>query len=294
MAHIYADNIREGSSTEGFGNLALEGGVTTPGGVVVGRRFNEVLADGDTFDYTIFHTNLNEWEIGVGVYHMGDTISRNPSSSSNNGSLVDFSFGPKQVFIAPVAASMIDLIDGSRLPSTQTGKTFTSTVTVTGDTGLRVIYGEQSYSLGGLVSDISDIANVLNSTASWTTWYIDKDKFSEGFRIREHTSGSNARNIISLPFEGTPHYFSAPIKTVWTGGSQTETDFVVGHTILVYHDGVGYHVSRNHDAVPCLHTGSQTAYVLEGGPNAGAALSGIWRSRGRIDTAGTYMLERVS
>lgn len=296
MAHIFADNVREGSVTEGTGNFVTEGGIPAPGGVIIGRTLAEVLQVSDTFDYTIFHTTLNEWEIGTGTYTDVNTFSRSPSSSSNGGNLVNFSPGMKHVFIAPVAARMSDVISDGNLPAVQTGKTFTSTVTITGQTGLRVVYDDQSWSFGGVSADASDYASTFSHGNNASTLYVDTDKLSNGFRIRFHEGGANAYDVLNVKPDGTAQVSGGTIKTLAQNNSPNATVFPIGHTILVHAGTASSIVIRQLSAGVSLHPTSDSMYVLTDGAGTSTPLAGGWRQRGRTEGSGTdvvYMMERV-
>lgn len=299
MAHIFADNVREGSVTEGTGDFVTSGGITSPGGVIVGRRLADVLTESDTFDYTIFHTTINEWEIGVGTYIGPNTFSRNPSSSSNGGSLVSFSPGSKQVFIAPVAARMMDEVSDDRLPHVQSGKTFTSTVTVTGESGIRVLYDDQSYSFGTPTGGTPDFQNSIRTMNNFSTWFIDVDDIPLGFRVRFHNSGDNYEDFFRVSPDGSAivgHLVITEdsagsignnnITTVSGAGSPDAINFPLGHTIVVIRDDA---LNRNAPRTVRLSTSNTEEYVTTG---SGDILTGTWRSRGRY--SGFHLMERMA
>lgn len=286
MAHIFADNVREVSLTEGTGAFTTQGGIPAPGGVMVGRPLSDVLDIGDTFDYTITHTSLNQWEIGVGTYQGASQFSRSPTSSSNNGSLVNFSAGSKHVFITPVAARMEDDVLDSRLPSTQSGKTFTSTVTITGQSGLRINYADQEISLGGIPADIDDFAVVHKIRNTFSTWYVDADKLPDGYNFRVHESGSNERDVFNINPDGTAELDGLPVTTVSDATSESATVFPVGHTVLVVRDSA---IARNAVITVRLSTENTEEYVTTG---AGDELEGTWRCRGG-SSVGYHLAERV-
>ena len=297
MAHIFADNVREGSVTEGTGDFVTSGGITSPGGVIVGRRLADVLTESDTFDYTIFHTTLNEWEIGVGTYIGPNTFSRSPSSSSNGGNLVSFSPGAKQVFIAPVAARMSDVVSDDNLPHVQSGKVFTSTVSVTGESGLRIDYGDQQISIGGTSADPSDFPTSIRNINDWSTWYVDTDVLTEGFRLRYHEGGSNFSDIFSITPDGNGKIAGRWVKTVTTSNERDEQSFPIGHTLLVDTGGFGSSLQRQISAGVSIHGTSISQYVLTDGANPGSLpLSGVWRSRGRTpgSSPNAYLMERTA
>jgi hypothetical protein len=91
MALVFRDRVRETTTTTGTGTVTL-------GGAVSGFQTFSAIGDGNTTYYTI--AGGTEWEVGVGTYtSSGTTLSRDTVlASSNSGSLVDFSAGPKDVW----------------------------------------------------------------------------------------------------------------------------------------------------------------------------------------------------
>ena len=109
MAHTdFADRIKETTTTTGTGTINL-------GGAVSGyQTFVQGLGNGHYTYYCIFNSGLNEWEVGLGLVTDAatDTLSRDTVlSSSNGGSLVNFSAGTKDV-ICTMPASKSVIIDG--------------------------------------------------------------------------------------------------------------------------------------------------------------------------------------
>lgn len=81
----------------------------------------------------------------------------------------------------------------------------------------------------------------------------------------------------SVTAEGHDHALGFVAAEVYTGSWQDQTVFPIGHPIVVL---VGANVPRNGQVTPCLNKNDSSAYVVAGNPNAGAALSGVYRSRG--------------
>lgn len=97
------DRVKETASTTGTGDFLLEGAAA--GGF---RMFSQVLSSGDTCYYCIQNTSAAEWEVGIGTFQTGSTLQRTTVlSSSNSGSLVNFSSGTKQVFITDPSALLL-------------------------------------------------------------------------------------------------------------------------------------------------------------------------------------------
>ena len=94
MALVIADRVKETTTTTGTGTVTLLGAST-------GFQSFAVIGNGNTTYYTIAGQGTSEWEVGVGTYtSSGTTLARTTVlSSSNSGSLVNFSAGTKDVFV---------------------------------------------------------------------------------------------------------------------------------------------------------------------------------------------------
>jgi hypothetical protein len=105
MAFVTADRVRDTSTTTSTGNITVSG--TAPTGFLT---FSAVLSVNDTFYYAIQHQSLNEWEVGIGTYSSSNVFARTTVfSSSNAGSLVNFSAGTKDVFITVPAGRVVNV-----------------------------------------------------------------------------------------------------------------------------------------------------------------------------------------
>lgn len=94
MAFVVADRVQETTTSTGTGTITLAGAAT-------GFQSFAVIGDGNTTTYTIADATGSDWEVGIGTYtSSGTTLSRDTVlSSSNSGSLVNFSAGTKNVFV---------------------------------------------------------------------------------------------------------------------------------------------------------------------------------------------------
>lgn len=100
LPQIYADRVRETSTTTGTGTLSLAGAVSKYQGLVA------AIGNGKSGCYVIVNRDAAEWEVGIGVITDAapDTLSRDlVLSSSNAGALVNFSAGTKDVFVTAPA-----------------------------------------------------------------------------------------------------------------------------------------------------------------------------------------------
>lgn len=91
---VFADRIKETTTTTGTGTLTL-------GGAVQGyRTFNGNITNGSTVVYVIVNPDETQWEIGSGVFTSPSTLTRTVVySSTNSNALVSFAAGTKYVYI---------------------------------------------------------------------------------------------------------------------------------------------------------------------------------------------------
>lgn len=99
---VYADRVRETTTTSGLGAYALNGAV---GGF---RSFSSAIASGSTVVYCV--EDGTGFEVGEGTLTVGtpNTISRTTVlSSSNNNQLVSWGAGTKNIFLTAAAARTV-------------------------------------------------------------------------------------------------------------------------------------------------------------------------------------------
>jgi len=95
---IYADRVKEASTSTGLGNIILTG---APTGF---RTFASVISVGEAFYYCIDGGATGEWEVGIGALTDATTLVRSSVlASSNAGAAVSFSAGAKTVFVTIAA-----------------------------------------------------------------------------------------------------------------------------------------------------------------------------------------------
>lgn len=91
MALVFADRVKESTTSTGTGPLTLAGAESGF------RAFSSVCADGDTTYYCV--TDGTSWEVGLGTYAAGVLTRTTVLSSSNGGAAVSLNPGPKDVFL---------------------------------------------------------------------------------------------------------------------------------------------------------------------------------------------------
>jgi hypothetical protein len=94
MALVIADRVKETTTTTGTGTVTLLG-------ASAGYQSFAAIGNANTTFYCIAAQTGTEWEVGIGTYtSSGTTLARTTVlSSSNSGSLVNFSAGTKDVFV---------------------------------------------------------------------------------------------------------------------------------------------------------------------------------------------------
>jgi hypothetical protein len=98
-----ANRIRDTTTTTGTGDITVSG---TP---VAGYLAFSNVPTGAIFDYTISGQSGSEFEVGRGKMTSSTAFSRDQVlSSSNSGSLVNFSAGTKDVFVTVAEESMVN------------------------------------------------------------------------------------------------------------------------------------------------------------------------------------------
>jgi trimeric autotransporter adhesin len=101
MALILKDRVKEATTVTSTGTATLLGAAT-------GYQSFSAIGNGNTCYYTIASQTANEWEVGLGTYTSPDQLSRDTVlSSSNSGSLVNFSAGTKDVFVTQPAEEAV-------------------------------------------------------------------------------------------------------------------------------------------------------------------------------------------
>jgi hypothetical protein len=95
MAFVVKDRVKETTTTAGTGTITLAGAAT-------GFQSFAAIGNSNSTYYTIVAQTGTEWEVGVGTYTSSGTVLSRTTvlSSSNSGSLVDFTAGTKDVFVA--------------------------------------------------------------------------------------------------------------------------------------------------------------------------------------------------
>jgi hypothetical protein len=156
MALVIADRVREQSTTTGAGTFTLTG-------AVVGfQTFSSAIGNGNTTYYTISNPGTTEWEVGVGTVSAGQLARTTILSSSNAGSLVNFTGGTKDVFVTyPAEKSVNEDVAGTVNITTLAAGTISATgaITSTVTTGTAPLVIASTTKVNNLNVDLLDGAD---------------------------------------------------------------------------------------------------------------------------------------
>ena len=122
MALVLADRVQDTTTTTGTGTVTLAN--APPAGF---QSFGAAIGNGNTTYYVI--NGGSEYEVGVGTYTAaGTSLSRDTVlSSSNSGSLVNFSAGTKLVFVTYPAEKSVNKDVAGNINISVTGNAATAT-----------------------------------------------------------------------------------------------------------------------------------------------------------------------
>lgn len=193
MALVLADRVKDSTTSTGTGTITLANSPPT------GFQSFATIGNGNTTYYTI--SGGSEWEVGIGTYtSSGTTLSRDTVfSSSNSGSLVDFSAGAKDVFVTlpsqrsygipfSTKSTTYTASPNEGILADTSGGPFTITLPASPVAGTQVIVGDAANTWGtnnltlarngstieGAASDLTcDITGVnVQLIYSGTTWQV--------------------------------------------------------------------------------------------------------------------------
>ena len=134
MALIYADRVKETSTTTGTGTYTLAGAVT-------GFEAFSAVGNANTCHYCA--TDGTNWEVGLGTYTAsGTTLARTTIlASSNSDAAVDWAAGTRELFVTLPASAIAALTNASSKENDFRLTLTTATPVTTADvTGATTIY----------------------------------------------------------------------------------------------------------------------------------------------------------
>ena len=256
MALILRDRVKEGTTTTGTGAIALAGAGATF------KAFTDYMSNGDTTYYAIAHTSsgVNEWEVGLGTWNTGNTLSRTTIlASSNSNNAVNLSAGTKDIFMTYPSGKAVFLDASGNLTvsgdltvsgTTTTVNSTTTTVddpvfTIGGDTapssddnkdrGIEFRYHNGSAAKVGFfgfddstgkftfIPDATNSSEVFSGTAGTIVAALEGNASTA-------TTLETARNIAGQSFDGSANISIAPTDLTGVTSTAAELNILDGVT----------------------------------------------------------------
>jgi hypothetical protein len=155
MALILKDRVKETTAVTSTGTATLLG-------AVAGYQSFSAIGTGNTCYYTIAGQTGSEWEVGIGTYTSPDQLARTTVlSSSNGGSLVNFSAGTKDVFVVQPAGKAV-YTDASNIINTSGNAATTVTFTQVNTTNL--VASTVTLTAGTISTNAANATDITNKT----------------------------------------------------------------------------------------------------------------------------------
>jgi len=189
MSLVLQDRVRETTNTTGTGTFTLLGAVT-------GYQSFSVIGNGNTCFYACADQGGPNWEVGIGTYSSGTLARTTVLSSSNSGSLVNFTAGTKDVFVTQPSEKAVYLDGSGNITPSSVGPLTVSSLTDTGLTAGRVTYATTS----GLLTDSA------NMTFNGTSLTLANDASISGLTVGKGggaLASNTAVGLASLPANTT-------------------------------------------------------------------------------------------
>jgi hypothetical protein len=209
MALVLKDRVLESSTSTGTGSFTLTGAQT-------GYQSFTAIGNGNTTYYTIQGKNpdgtlTGEWEVGVGTWSTGNTLSRNTVLSNSLGTtaLINFSAGAKDVFCDyPASKSVNQNADNKVLIPYTSGVTNVGSLNV----GDATAHTDSGVIAAFTASEPLYLYTSLQNTSSANTSYASY-AVNDGGHTSYGELGINNSNY-SYTAAGYPNNtFSAPLAT---------------------------------------------------------------------------------
>ena len=209
MALVLKDRVLESSTSTGTGSFTLTGAQT-------GFQSFSVIGSGNTTYYTIQGKNpdgtlTGEWEVGVGTWSTGNTLSRDTVLSNSLGTtaLISFSAGTKDVFCDyPASKSVNQNADNKVIIPYTSGVTNTGSLNV----GDATVHTDSGVIAAFTASEPLYLYTSLQNTSSANTSYASY-AVNDGGHTSYGELGINNSNY-SYTAAGFPNNtFSQPLAT---------------------------------------------------------------------------------
>jgi hypothetical protein len=220
MALVLADRVQETTLTTGTGTVTLAG-------AVLGFQTFAVIGNGNTTFYTIADQGGSNWEVGIGTYtSSGTTLSRDTVlSSSNGGSLVNFSAGTKTAFVTYPSEKSVNL-DTAGNVNIPNQLVIENTALTSSNTSNLVVGGPLSFSDTGIASNF---VGTVNNYYQATIQNLSNGSAATAEFIAYNDQGSSTDNYAAMGINSSGYAGSGAINgadhAYFISGS---TDIVVG------------------------------------------------------------------
>lgn len=281
MPFVYADRVRETSTTTGTGTVSLAGAVTGF------RTFSAGIGGSNTCYYVISHRTASEWEVGYGTLDaLGTTLTRTSViSSSNSNSVVTLSAGTKDVFVTLPAVALATISTPNSTGSALQAMTLSPYGTSAGNTGemrfLELAANGTSYTgfkaadniasnlVWTLPSSQGPVNAVLTNNGSGTLSWSQPPPDVMGGRLTITTNNPFQSNTISAStLRYTP--YSSNLLYLWTGSNWVP--YFLNADLTITNTAAGTSANTNYDVAINWNSGSPTL-VLTAWSNSGAGTS---------------------
>lgn len=242
MPFVYADRVRETSTSIGTGTFALAGAVSGF------RTFASGIGANNTCFYTISHRTASEWEVGYGTLDsLGTTLTRTAVQSSSTGSAVVFSAGTKDVFVTIPASALSPISNPNSTGSALQALALSPFGTSAGNTAeLRLLeLAANGTNYIGFKSPDSIASNLI--------WTLPNADGANGQVLTTNGSGTLSWAARDYPAQG---------RLTLTSGVPVTTGDVTAATILYYTPYVGDQIALYNGTTWSILTFSEVSLTL--------------------------------
>ena len=216
MAFIIKDRVKEGTVTTGTGAFALGGAASTF------EAFNAYMSNGDTAYYAVVHTasGVDEWEVGLGTFNTGNTLTRTTIlSSSNSGNAVSFSSGTKDIFMTYPA-------DRAVIEEPNRSVSFPAGISVTGNVAASGTIDGRDVAADGTKLDGIETAATADQTAAEIRTLVESATDSNVFTDADHSK------LNAIEASATADQTASEIRTLVESASDSNVFTDADHTKL--------------------------------------------------------------
>ena len=168
MALVLKDRVKETANSPGTGTVTLLGAST-------GFQAFSVVGNGNTCYYAISDQGGPNWEVGIGTYTLsGTTLARTTVlSSSNGGSLTNFSSGTQDVFVTYPAEKGLWLDASGNAIGLGTPAAFVGTNITGTASGLTAGTVTTNANLTGPITSVGNATSIASQTGTGTKFVMD-------------------------------------------------------------------------------------------------------------------------